>query len=166
MTLWAELISGSAREFRQHAKDECVGKIMEPRSHVSESNGVDAYIAKCPTSVQAKLKEVRLAIREAAPGAAETMSYFEMPGYSYPGYDYNGMFAWFSFKKPCIGLHLRPPVIQNHEKELASYATTRAIVRLPMDKKIPIPLVKKLVRASIRVMKDKSRSGSPKPRKR
>jgi len=142
-------------------------KFMEPRSQVPESSGVDAYIARCPTNVQAKLKEVRLAIREAAPGATETMSYFEIPGYSYPGYDYNGMFAWFSFKEPYVGLHLRPPVIQDHERELASYATTRAIVRLPLDKKIPVPLVKKLVRASIRVMKEKPRSGeSPKPRKR
>jgi uncharacterized protein YdhG (YjbR/CyaY superfamily) len=131
-------------------------KFMEPRLQVPESSGVDAYIASCPTNVQAKLKEVRLAIREAAPGATETMSYFEIPGYSYPGYDYNGMFAWFSFKEPYIGLHLRPPVIQDHEKELASYATTTAIVRLPLDKKIPVPLVKKLVRASIRVMKEKT----------
>ena len=140
---------------------------MEPKSRVPESSGVDAYIAKCPTDVQAKLKEVRLAIREAAPGATETMSYFEMPGYSNPGYGYNGMFAWFSFKKPYVRFHLRPPVIQDHEKELASYATTRAIVSLPLDKKIPISLVKKLVRASIRVMKYKPRSGQgPKPRKR
>ena len=87
------------------------------------------------------------------------MRYFEIPGYSYPGYDYNGMFAWFSFKKSYIGLHLRPPTIQDHEKELASYATSKSIVRLPLDTKIPIPLVKRLVKASIRVMREKPVSG-------
>jgi len=41
-------------------------------------------------------------------------------------------------------------------KELADYATTKAIVSFPMGKPIPMTLVKKLVKASLRVMKDKS----------
>ncbi len=114
---------------------------------------VDAYIASCPESVQVALKEVRKAIREVAPDAIETTSYFDIPGYSYPGYDYNGMFAWFSFKESGIGLHLRPPVIEEHAKELATYTKTKSIVRFPLDSKIPLPLVKRLVRASLKVMK-------------
>ena len=78
------------------------------------------------------------------------------PGYSYEGYDYDGMFAWFSFKKPNVRLHVRPPVIQEHKKELAGYAKTKSIVSFPVDKEISIPLVKKLVKASLKVMKDKS----------
>ena len=118
--------------------------------------GVAEYISKCPKEVQAKLKKMRAAIREAAPGAIETVSYFEWPGYSYPGYDYNGMFVWFSFKKPDARLHVRPPVIQNHKKELAVYATTKAVVSFPTDKELPIALVKTLVKASLKVMKNKS----------
>jgi hypothetical protein len=82
---------------------------------------------------------------------------FQMPGYSYPGYDYDGMFAWFSFRKSYIRLHVRPPVIQEHSKELAGYPTTKAIVSFPMDKPIPLTLVKKLVRASLKTMKDKNK---------
>lgn len=52
-------------------------------------------------------------------------------------------------------LHVRPPVIQEHEKELVNYRTTKAIVSFPIDKEIPIPLVKKLVKASLKVMKGK-----------
>jgi uncharacterized protein YdhG (YjbR/CyaY superfamily) len=114
---------------------------------------VDAYIASCPKAIQPQLKEIRVAIREIAPDAIETTSYFDIPGYSYPGYDYNGMFVWFSCKKSGIGLHLRPPVIQQHSKELESYAKTKAIVRFVPEEKIPIPLVKKLVRASLKVMR-------------
>lgn len=80
-----------------------------------------------------------------------------MPGYSYAGYDYDGMFAWFSFKKPHIRLHVRPPVIQDHSAELADYPTTKAVVNFPMDQPIPAPLVKKLVKASLKAMKNKSR---------
>jgi uncharacterized protein YdhG (YjbR/CyaY superfamily) len=47
-------------------------------------------------------------------------------------------------------------VIQEHKKELAGYTTTKAIVSFPVDKKIPMPLVKKLVKASLKIMKDKT----------
>ena len=123
----------------------------------TEANGVDKYIANAPKDVQTKLNEIRATIRKAAPGATERTDYFQFPGYSYEGYDYNGMFVWFSFKKPYIRVHLRPPVIQDHKKELAGCATTKAIVSFPADRAISMALVKKLVKASIKVMKDKSK---------
>lgn len=123
----------------------------------TEANGVDKYIANAPKDVQTKLNEIRATIRKAAPGATERTDYFQFPGYSYQGYDYNGMFVWFSFKKSYIRLHLRPPVIQDHKEELVGCATTKAIVSFPADRAISMALVKKLVKASIKVMKDKSR---------
>ena len=114
---------------------------------------VDAYIADCPETVQRNLKAIRAAIREVAPDATETMSYFGIPGYSYPGYDYNGMFAWFSFKEPSIRLHLRPPTIDEHSKELASYSKTKGILSFPAEMPIPLTLVKRLVKASLKVMR-------------
>lgn len=118
---------------------------------------VNKYIANTPKQIQGKLSEIRAAIREAAPGAAERTDYFQMPGYSYDGYDYDGMFVWFSFKPPYIRLHVRPPVIQNHKKELAGYATTKAIVSFPAESAISMSLVKKLAKASLKVMKDKAK---------
>jgi uncharacterized protein YdhG (YjbR/CyaY superfamily) len=120
------------------------------------TNGADEYIASCPKEVRPNLTKIRAAIQVAAPGATERTDYFQMPGYSYPGFDYDGMFAWFSFKKPHIRLHVRPPVIEQHEQELAGYPTTKAIVSFPVNKPIPATLVKKLVKASIKVMKDKA----------
>ena len=80
--------------------------------------GIDEYIADCPKQVQAKLADMSAAIRAVAPDAIETVSYFGMPGYSYEGYDYNGMFAWFSFKAPFVRLHVRPQALVDHKKEL------------------------------------------------
>jgi len=120
-----------------------------------KSSGVDQYIARCPKEARGDLAKIRAAIRAAAPGATERTDYFQWPGYSYPGFDYDGMFAWFSFKKPHIRLHVRPPVIQEHRKELAVFAATKAIVSFPIGKPIPVTLVKKLVKASVKTMKDK-----------
>jgi uncharacterized protein YdhG (YjbR/CyaY superfamily) len=123
-----------------------------------KSSGVDEYIARCPKEAQVDLVKIRAAIRAAAPRATERTDYFQWPGYSYPGIDYyDGMFAWFSFKKPHIRLHVPPPVILKHRKELAGYATTKAIVSFPMGKPVPTALVKKLVKASLKVMKDKTK---------
>ena len=120
------------------------------------ADSVDVYIAKCPKEVQDELRKIRSAIRIVAPDAIERTDYFNIPGYSYEGYDYDGMFAWFSYKKPNVRLHVRPPVIEEHKKELVGCVLTKGIVTFPEDKKIPITLVKKLVKASIKVMKDKS----------
>ena len=124
-------------------------------SNESGSLDVDAYLARAPKNVQGKLEEIRSAIRETAPGSTETTSYFQMPGYFYPGYDYNGMFAWFGLQKSHLSLLLRPPTIQMHKKELAGYYTTKAAVHLPLDGKTPVSLIKKLVKTSVRIMKTK-----------
>ena len=83
-----------------------------------------------------------------------------MPGYFYAGYDYNGMFAWFSFKAPFVRSHVRPPVLDDHKNALGDYPTTKAIISFPVDQPIPKALVKKLVKASIKVMKQGKRKSS------
>lgn len=117
--------------------------------------GVDEYIENCPEAARMRLTELRSAVQSAAPGSTETVSYFQMPGYFYEGYDYNGMFAWFSFKKPYVRLHVRPPVLEDNMNDVEGYVTTKAIVSFPIDRAIPKALVKKLVKASIEVMKQK-----------
>jgi uncharacterized protein YdhG (YjbR/CyaY superfamily) len=122
------------------------------KSRTIEPGGVDEYIAECPMEIQDKLRDMRAAIREVAPDAIETASYFNMPGYSYEGYVYNGMFAWFSFKAPFVRLHVYPEALANHEKELEKYARTKAIVSFPAEGPIPKVLVKKLVKSSLKAM--------------
>src|ERR1700690_2794126 len=129
---WRELATKSHRSIKmkktlRHGVNATVTKRKRSR--------VDEYIARCPKEAQGDLAKVRAAIRAAAPGAVERTDYFQMPGYSYPGLDYyDGMFTWFSFKKPHIRLHVPPSVIQEYRNELAGYATTKAIVRFPKGK--------------------------------
>lgn len=106
---------------------------------------VDDYIAKAPREAQAKLRQVRTAIREAAPRAMESISY----GMAY--YSYKGRLAWFGLHAHHIGLYFRPPVIADHEEELAGYKTTKSAVHLPLDVAVPVALVKKLVKARVKI---------------
>jgi uncharacterized protein YdhG (YjbR/CyaY superfamily) len=105
---------------------------------------VDEYIAGAPKEVQGKLTELREAIREAALAAVESISY------GIPYYDYKGRLAWFGLAKTHIGLYIRPPIIEEHKSELKGYETTRSTVRFPLDKQLPITLIKKLVKARMK----------------
>jgi uncharacterized protein YdhG (YjbR/CyaY superfamily) len=105
---------------------------------------VDEYVAAAPKEVQEKLREVRAAILAAAPTARESISY----GMAY--YSYKGRLAWFGLHTAHIGVYLRPPVLEEHKRELAGYQTTKSALHLPLDRKIPVALVKKLVKAAMK----------------
>ena len=77
-----------------------------------------------------------------------------MPGYCYPGYDYNGMFAWFSYKAPFIRVHVRPPVAENHKDELTGCKISTGIISFPEAWDVDPALVQKLVKASLVIMKN------------
>jgi uncharacterized protein YdhG (YjbR/CyaY superfamily) len=111
------------------------------------TTAIDAYIRRAPAAARGPLGQVRRAIRSVAPGAVERISY-RMPGYADPGYDYRGMFAWFALQKGYIGLYVRPPTIADHRRELAGYRTTKSAVHLPLDRPVPVTLIRTLVRAS------------------
>ena len=111
----------------------------------SPSKEVDAYIAAAPKEIQDKLRELRAIIRETAPAAIECFSY------GMPYYEYYGRLIYFRPAKAHIGLYIPTPVLEEHRKELERYETTRATLRLPLDKKIPAALIKKLLRARMKL---------------
>ena len=105
---------------------------------------MDEYIANAPEDLQSKLREMRKAIKDCAPEAQERISY------GMPYYGYKGRLVYFAYAKKHIGLYVPPPVIKEHKKELKGYGTSMATVRFPLDKKLPVALIKKLVKARIK----------------
>ncbi len=105
---------------------------------------VDTYIAAAPKEVRGKLNELRAAIKEAAPDAEERISY------GMPYYAYKGRLAYFRHWKAHIGLYIPTPVVEEHNRELKAYETSNATVRFPLDKKLPVALIKKLVKARLK----------------
>lgn len=117
---------------------------------MNPTQNVDDYIAAAPKEVQSKLREVRAAIREVAQDAVESFSY-GMPFYSYRGESgIKGRLCYFALLKKSISLYLRPPVIEEHVDELAEYKTTKSALQLPLDKPVPVSLIKELVTDGIR----------------
>jgi uncharacterized protein YdhG (YjbR/CyaY superfamily) len=113
---------------------------------MKQAKNVDDYIATAPKEVQPKLRELRTAIKEVAPDAGERISY-GMPFYSYKGEEgFKGRLVYFGFLRSSIVLYMRPQDIEPHMNEVAEYESTKSALHFPLDRPVPVSLVKKLLR--------------------
>jgi uncharacterized protein YdhG (YjbR/CyaY superfamily) len=101
---------------------------------------IDEYIASFSPEVQAILERIRLTIRNAAPGAQETISY------KIPTFRLNGVLVYFAAFKKHIGLY--PPVRGDArlEKAISTYAGEKGNLRFPLDRPIPYGLIERIVK--------------------
>jgi uncharacterized protein YdhG (YjbR/CyaY superfamily) len=102
---------------------------------------VDAYIAAAPNAVQPMLRELRQAIRSAAPKAEEKLSY------GMPFYAHHGRLIYFAAHTNHVGMY---PIIGREKDlyatELKPYMAAKATLQFPIGQPIPIGLVKKVVK--------------------
>ena len=102
---------------------------------------VDAYIAAAPKPMQPMLRQLRQAIRSAAPKAEEKISY-RMPFYAY-----HGRLIYFAAHKTHIGMYpITGPEKDLYAKELKPYMAEKATLQFPIGRPLPIALVKKVVK--------------------
>lgn len=102
---------------------------------------VDAYIKQFPASTQEILKQMRHAITKAAPKAEESISY------GMPAYKTNGKpLVYFAGYEKHIGFYATPTGHEAFAKELSKYKQGKGSVQFPIDEKMPLTLVTKIVK--------------------
>jgi uncharacterized protein YdhG (YjbR/CyaY superfamily) len=102
---------------------------------------VDEYIGGNPKEAQGALRKIRQAIRKAAPGAEEKISY------GIPCFAQEGNLVYFGGWKTHIGFY--PGSNQAHEvfkKEFAPFSPSKGTLRFPLDRPMPLDLVAEVVR--------------------
>ncbi len=109
------------------------------------ANNVDEYVAQAPPELQERLRELRRAIQQVAPEAQEKISY------GMPYYGYKGRLVYFAYFTHHIGVYITPPIVADFQKDLSGYETHMATIRFPHDKKLPIPLIKKLIKVRMQL---------------
>jgi uncharacterized protein YdhG (YjbR/CyaY superfamily) len=101
---------------------------------------IDEYIRSFPKEIQKLLKEIRDAIKNAAPEATEKISY------QIPTYYLNGNLVHFAAFKNHIGFYPTSSGIAAFKDELKEYNSAKGSVQFPLDKPMPIDLIKRIVK--------------------
>ncbi len=120
------------------------------------AKNIDEYIRGFPPAVQDSLQKIRAAIREAAPGAAETISY------QMPAFKLNGILVYFAAHKNHIGFYPTSSGIAAFKKEISGYQWSKGAIQFLLDKPLPLELVKRIV--EFRMKEDQPKKVKSKPR--
>jgi uncharacterized protein YdhG (YjbR/CyaY superfamily) len=105
---------------------------------------IDTYIALQPIEVQKKLELIRLSIHKIALNAEEVISY------GMPAFKYHGMLVYFAAFKHHIGFYALPSGNAAFQKELSLYKHGKGSIQFPLDKPLPLALIKKIVKFRIK----------------
>src|SRR5262245_15178457 len=116
------------------------------------AKSVDDYLDGVPQPARSTLDKVRAAIRSAVPAeATETISY------GIPAFKHNKVLVWYAAFSNHCSLFPTGAVIEQFKDELKGYTISKGTIQFPIDKPMPVTLVKKLVKARIAQVEKKER---------
>jgi uncharacterized protein YdhG (YjbR/CyaY superfamily) len=113
---------------------------MERKQFVS----LDEYTQSFPEGIQKLLNEVRAAIKSVALEATEKISY------QIPTFYINGNLVHFAAFKNHIGFYPTSSGIAAFKDELKEYKSAKGSVQFPLDKPMPIDLIKRIVKFRVK----------------
>ena len=112
---------------------------------------VAEYLARVPEPARSTLSKMRAAIRQAVPREArETISY------GIPALKHKGILVWFAAFSDHCSLFPTAAVIEAFRKELEGLSTSKGTIHFPINKPLPIRLIKKIVKARVAALDAKA----------
>jgi uncharacterized protein YdhG (YjbR/CyaY superfamily) len=105
---------------------------------------VTDYIDAAPKEAQKKLREMRACVRAAAPGAREGLKW------GMPAFSYRRLLVVFAGFKNHIGFYPTPSAVKAFSKDLTKFATARGSIQFPLEKPLPLGLIRKITKFRVR----------------
>lgn len=105
---------------------------------------VTEYINAAGKDARGKLRRMRACIRASAPGAKEELKW------GMPAYSYRRILVTFAAYKNHIGFYPTPSAVKEFADDLAGFATAKATIRFPLEKPLPLALVRKVTAFRVR----------------
>ena len=118
-------------------------------SNKTKPKTVAVYIKSAPKDLQKKLRELRACLAKAAPGAKEELKW-GTPTFSYKRI----LFGYAAFKE-FVSFFPTPRVIKAFKKDLAKFNTSSSTIRFPLDRPLPLPLIRKIALFRVKESKEK-----------
>jgi uncharacterized protein YdhG (YjbR/CyaY superfamily) len=112
---------------------------------------ITEYINAAPKEARKKLREMRACIRSSAPGAQESLKW------GMPAFSYRRILVAFAAHKHHIGFYPTSSAVRAFAKELSKFATARGSIQFPMEKPLPLPLIRKITTFRVRESIEKDR---------
>jgi uncharacterized protein YdhG (YjbR/CyaY superfamily) len=112
----------------------------------SSTGTVAAYIARTPPAARRALKQIRAAIKAAAPGITERISY------RIPTFDLDGRYLLYiaAFREHVSVYPVTAGMLATYGKAIAPYRAGKGTLRFPLDEPIPVDLVATLAKVRVR----------------
>ncbi|MBA4197334.1 MAG: hypothetical protein C0459_07240 [Chitinophaga sp.] len=101
---------------------------------------IDEYHSQFSPEIQRILDTIRKAIKQAAPQAKEVISY------NMPAFKQNGVLVYYAANKNHIGFYPTAKPIEVFKEDLKEYKTSKGAIQFPIDKKLPLALIKKITK--------------------
>ena len=111
---------------------------------------VDEYMSSLPTDVRVKMEVIRTTVKAVAPEAVELLSY-NMPAFKYQG----RILIYYMAHRAHIGFYPSDAkVVGLFSDELVNYSTSKGTIQLPLDKKLPAGLIRKIVKYRVKTISE------------
>src|SRR5262245_18611768 len=105
---------------------------------------VDEYFARVPEPGRSVLTKLRGAIRSVLPrDATETISY------QIPAFVRDGVIVWYAAFADHFSLFPRGSVLAKFKDELTGFKRSKGTVQFPLDKPLPVALIKRILKARL-----------------
>jgi uncharacterized protein YdhG (YjbR/CyaY superfamily) len=109
-----------------------------------KTSPVEEYITRFPKETQVILQKIRAVIQKAAPKATECINY------GIPTFTLEGNLVHFAGYKNHIGFYPAPSGIIAFKKELSLYEGAKGSVQFPLNKPMPLQLIKQIVQFRVK----------------
>jgi len=120
---------------------------------------IDEYHCLFPEGIQIILEQLRQTIKQVAPKATETISY------GMPAFRQNKVLVYYAVHNYHIGFYPTPNPIVYFKQELEKYNTSKGAIQFPIDKTLPLALIKKIVQLRVEEDKDNTKLNNKKNKK-
>jgi uncharacterized protein YdhG (YjbR/CyaY superfamily) len=105
---------------------------------------ITEYIKAAPKEAREKLREMRACVRTAAPGAKESLKW------GMPAFSYRRILVMFAAFKHHIGFYPTPSAVKAFASDLSKFATAKGSIQFPLEKPLPLPLIRKITAFRVR----------------